>query len=220
MKRYVVISLLIVLPFAFPVLVSPQIPAPEKAVAAALCRKNGSANWAEPNKEAFLAGARRGDAGAQFWLGEAYEQGLLGNAPDFRAALEWLRKSAVQGNPDAQNEVGRMYEKGEGVTRDYVAAAAWYRKAAEHVPDLGGASQGRNNLAMLYINGLGVPRELRSGLHVVKPDEFQGEPGRRQDSPLFNTSSRSRANGRGLEAPSSRAARLNRHPQGHIAIER
>jgi tetratricopeptide (TPR) repeat protein len=159
MKRYVLLSLLIVLLFAFPVIVSPQIPAPEKAVPAALYRKNGPPNWAEPNKEAFLAGARRGDASAQFWLGEAYEQGLLGNAPDFREALRWLRKSAAQDNPDAQNEVGRMYEKGEGVTRNYVAAAAWYRKAAEHVPDFGGASQGRNNLAMLYMNGLGVPKD-------------------------------------------------------------
>jgi len=30
-----------------------------------------------------------------------------------------------------------MYENGEGVPQNYVQAAKWYRKAAEHVPDLG-----------------------------------------------------------------------------------
>jgi len=52
-----------------------------------------------------------------------------------------------------------MYEDGEGMRRNYALAAKWYRKAAQHVPDLGGASQGRNNLGMLYMDGLGVPRD-------------------------------------------------------------
>jgi uncharacterized protein len=34
-----------------------------------------------------------------------------------------------------------------------------YRKAAEHVPDLGGAGQGRNELGLLYMDGLGVPKD-------------------------------------------------------------
>jgi hypothetical protein len=50
-----------------------------------------------------------------------------------------------------------MYEDGEGVKQSYVLAANWYRKAAEHVPDLGGAGQGRNNLGLLYLEGRGVP---------------------------------------------------------------
>jgi hypothetical protein len=53
-------------------------------------------------------------------------------------------QSASKGNPDAQNELGRMYEDGEGVKQSYVLAAKWYRKAAEHVPDLGGAPSDPN----------------------------------------------------------------------------
>jgi hypothetical protein len=53
-----------------------------------------------------------------------------------------------------------MYEDGEGVQQNYVMAAKWYRKAAERVPDFGGARQGRNNLGLLYLNGLGVPKDL------------------------------------------------------------
>jgi len=53
-----------------------------------------------------------------------------------------------------------MYENGEGVAQNYSLAARWYRKAAEHVPNLGGAGQGRNNLGMLYLDGHGVPRDF------------------------------------------------------------
>jgi hypothetical protein len=67
--------------------------------------------------------------------------------------------SGSKGNPDAQNSLGQMYEDGEGVEQSYVLAAKWYRKAADHVPDFGGAGQGRNNLGRLYLEGRGVPRD-------------------------------------------------------------
>jgi TPR repeat protein len=35
-----------------------------------------------------------------------------------------------------------MYKDREGVKQNYVLAAEWYRKAAEHVPNFGGAGQG------------------------------------------------------------------------------
>jgi uncharacterized protein len=114
--------------------------------------------WNEANWTAFLARAEHGDAGAQFWLGAAYEQGRLGK-PDLQAALKWFRKAAAQGNPDAQASLGQMYEDGEGVKRNYPQAAKWYRAAAEHFPDYGGAGQGRNQLGLLYLDGRGVPKD-------------------------------------------------------------
>ena len=98
----------------------------------------------------LLTKARRGDAGSQMWLAAAYEQGWFGKK-DIPEALKWYRKSAKRGNADAQNELGRMYEEREGVKQNYFLAARCYRRAAEHVPDLGGAGQGRNNLGMLYL---------------------------------------------------------------------
>lgn len=91
------------------------------------------------------------------WLGAAYEQGWFGTT-NFQEALKWFRRAAAQGDPDAQNSLGQMYEDGEGVQQNYLLAAKWYRRAAEHVPDLGGAGQGRNNLGLLYLDGLGVPK--------------------------------------------------------------
>jgi uncharacterized protein len=114
--------------------------------------------WTETDERVLLASAKGGDAKAQCWLGAGYEQGWFGKT-DFHAALNWLRKSAKDSNPDAENSLGQMYEDGEGVKRNYKEAAKWYCKAAEHIPDFGGAGQGRNNLGLLYMKGLGVPRD-------------------------------------------------------------
>jgi uncharacterized protein len=102
--------------------------------------------------------AQKGDAEAQFDLGNAYEKGSFGTI-SYRQALNWLEKSAKQDHPEAQAMLAQMYEDGEGVKQNYVLAAKWYRKAAEHVPNLGGAGQGRNNLGLLYLKGLGVPKD-------------------------------------------------------------
>ena len=102
--------------------------------------------------------AEHGDAEAQFWLGYGYEENWFGTV-DIQEAIKWYRRAAEGGDPDAQVELGQRYEDGEGVEQNYTLAAEWYRKAAEHVPNLGGAYQGRNHLGLLYMQGLGVPRD-------------------------------------------------------------
>lgn len=114
--------------------------------------------WTEDDRKELLTKARHGDANSQMWLATAYEQGWFGEK-NFAEALKWYRRSAEKGNPDAQNALGQMYEDGEAVKQNYVLAAHWYRKAAEHVPDFGGAGQGRNNLGLLYLDGRGVPED-------------------------------------------------------------
>ena len=106
----------------------------------------------------LLRAAEQNDTKAQLWLGAAYDQDWFGTV-DVREATKWYRRAAEAGNPDAQVELGEKYEFGEGVEQDYKRAAEWYRKAAEHVPDLGGAGQGRNRLGLLYLQGLGVPQD-------------------------------------------------------------
>lgn len=103
--------------------------------------------------------AEHGEADAQLWLGVAHEQNWFGTT-DLVEAAKWYQMSADQGNPDAQVSLGDLYESGEGGLRqDYASAAEWYRRAAEHVPDLGGAGQGRSRLGELYLEGLGVPKD-------------------------------------------------------------
>jgi hypothetical protein len=102
--------------------------------------------------------AEDGEADAQMWLGVAYEQDWFGTI-DLVEAAKWYQWSADQGNPDAQVALGEMYESGDGVEQDYSQAVAWYRRAAEHVPDLGGAGQGRGHLGQLYLEGKGVEKD-------------------------------------------------------------
>lgn len=113
--------------------------------------KAGAEEW-------MLRGAEHGDASTQFWLGVAYDDGWFGTK-DLDLALKWYEKAADAGDPDAQVALGQKYADGEGVKQSYEVAAKWFQKAAEHVPDLGGAGQGRWRLAQLFMEGLGVPRD-------------------------------------------------------------
>ena len=106
----------------------------------------------------FRRAAEDGAVNAQFWLGLMYENGR-GVKRNRQQSLKWFLKAAKQGNSDAQVSLGQAYEDGDGVPQDYAQAAEWYRKAAEHVPDYGGAGQGRNDLGLLYLDGLGIPQD-------------------------------------------------------------
>ena len=50
---------------------------------------------------------------------------------DYTEAVRWYRKAADQGNAFAQNNLGVMYDNGNGVAQDYVQAHMWYNLAAE-----------------------------------------------------------------------------------------
>lgn len=70
--------------------------------------------------------AQRGDSQAQYELGKRYSE----RKHYVRASL-WFRKAAEQGHPAAQNRLGVMYERGEGVSPDLIEAYKWYTLAAE-----------------------------------------------------------------------------------------
>ena len=71
---------------------------------------------------------------------------------DDAKAVEWFSRAAEQGDPAAQNNLGRMYADGEGVPEDDPKAVEWYSKAAEQ-----GNATAQYSLASMYANGHGVP---------------------------------------------------------------
>jgi len=111
--------------------------------------------WENPKQLVYwwTQAAEKGNVHAQLWLGVFYEQGRDGVERDYFQAFKWLSMAAKQGQPDAQVTLGQMYENGESVPQDYGLAAYWYRKAADHTMDLGGAGVGANSLAQLYQDG-------------------------------------------------------------------
>ena len=50
---------------------------------------------------------------------------------DYAEALKWIRRAAEHGEPHAQSNLGVMYSKGLGVSKDDAEAARWTRKAAD-----------------------------------------------------------------------------------------
>ena len=66
---------------------------------------------------------------------------------DYRTAYAEFAPLADQGNADAQNMLGYMYAKGQGVPQDFVQAHVWFNLAA--AAGKGGAADSRDEIAKL-----------------------------------------------------------------------
>ena len=87
------------------------------------------------------------------------------NVPDFRRTLQ----AAERGNVKAQNNLGVMYEKGQGVRQDYARAAEWFLKAAEQ-----GTATAQFNLGLKYANGQGVRQDYAQAVQWYRKAAEQG----------------------------------------------
>ncbi len=110
---------------------------------------------------------------------------------DYAAALRIYRSMADQGLAIAQFNVGLMYDKGQGVSKDEVQAMKWYRLAADqgrsdaqyqlghlcykqnnyaeaakwfHLAADQGRADAQSNLGAMYAEGEGVPQDLVQAL--------------------------------------------------------
>ncbi len=85
--------------------------------------------------------------------GNPEDQKNLGNyyfdQKRYKEAREWWLKAANQNYARAQNNLGLMYERGEGVEKDLQMAVYWLKKAANQNLDIA-----QFNLACLYENEL------------------------------------------------------------------
>ena len=77
---------------------------------------------------------------------------------------------AEQGNAESQYHLGVMYQRGDGVFRDYNEAVKWYRKSAEQ-----GHSDAQYNLGIMYERGHGVPQDYKEAVKWYKKSAEQGE---------------------------------------------
>jgi TPR repeat protein len=83
--------------------------------------------------------------------------------------FEKLRKAAAQGDAEAQSSLGRMYAKGDGVSKDAVEAVQWFRKAAEQ-----GYARAQYNLGVMYERGDGVSKHSVEALKWYRKAAAQG----------------------------------------------
>ena len=84
-------------------------------------------------------------------------------------AVKWYRKSAEQGNSNAQFNLGLCYACGFGVLRNDVEAVKWYRKAAEQ-----GHSDAQYELGDCYLSGNGVTCDSNAAVEWCHKAAKQG----------------------------------------------
>jgi len=99
-----------------------------------------------------------------------HEMGVLhleGEAipPDPVKGLHFLNRSAAKGHAPSQSRLGFVYER----RRDFVAAAGWYRKAADRDDEMGLC-----NLAVLLLQGNGVEKDPAQGIALLTKAADQG----------------------------------------------
>ena len=137
----------------------------------------------EPYSHELVQRAEASDANAQYHLGvycESYalimptisnETATAKNLKLEQAAY-WYRKSAEQGNMDAQYNLGRYYEwiwEVDG-TKDYEEAIKWYTKAEEQ-----GDKRSQARLGFCYFWGHGVKQDLKEAVKWYTKSAEQGD---------------------------------------------
>jgi hypothetical protein len=89
---------------------------------------------------------------------------------DYSTALRLLRPLAVQGNANAQYNLGNMYMDGQGVPQNDAEAVKWFRRAADQ--DFVDA---QSNLGAMYIDGRGVPQNHAEALRWLRLAAGRGD---------------------------------------------
>ena len=72
-----------------------------------------------------------------------------------------LREKAEKGDSDSQNELGKLYARGDGVIKDGHIAVKWFSMAADK-----GCAKACYNMGRCYVSGFGVNKD------VAKAEEF------------------------------------------------
>ena len=134
-------------------------------------RKLGSMNYIAPRRP-----IRTTTADCEIRGGEYVEY----DRADYRTALKVWLAQAEQGEADAQNYVGEIFEKGLGQEPDYKAALSWYEKAAEQ-----GHSRAQINLGYLYEQGLGTEKNVAKALNL-----YRSASGIEDDELVFSSESK------------------------------
>lgn len=115
------------------------------------------------------------------WAGPLEDATTANTRGDYATALKTFQSLAAQGNAEAQNNLGELHARGQGVPQNYSQARQWYEKAAAQ-----GHALAQNNLAELYFAGLGVPQDYvraylwvsLAAVHMKGDEQKQAEENR------------------------------------------
>ncbi len=111
------------------------------------------------------------DKRAQFEIGEFYYKFAGGLKENYKAAFDWYCRSAMNGNKNAQVQIGWMYWSGEGVRKSYKKAAYWYGRASNQ-----GHPFAQYSLSVCYCLGRGVAKNEATAFYWAEKAALFEEP--------------------------------------------
>ena len=123
-------------------------------------KENGELNYVEAAKW-FNKAANAGHSKAQNRLANILKIGKDGVNQDIERAIHLYTESAKQGNPAAQYNLAREYDKGIIIEQDYEKAMLWYTKAAEQ-----GDADAYYYLGNGHFWGEGFPQNHEKGVQM------------------------------------------------------
>jgi TPR repeat protein len=93
--------------------------------------------------------------GKELTAQELYQRGQnAASLKDYAQARQWYEKAIAAGSAEAMNNLGLLYDRGQGAKQDYAQARQWYEKAIA-----AGIAEAMNNLGELYRLGQGVQQD-------------------------------------------------------------
>ncbi len=118
------------------------------------------------------AEAEKGEARAQFDIGFLYLYGNVWSDIDANPDLgmQWIRKSAAQGDAQAQDLIGCLHHRGQILAADKVEAVKWLRKSADQ-----GDAYAQSNLGLCYLKGEGVAKDPAEAVRWFRLAAAKGE---------------------------------------------
>ncbi|MFZ5522526.1 MAG: tetratricopeptide repeat protein [Pseudomonadota bacterium] len=88
---------------------------------------------------------------------------------DYATALKIFRSFAAKNNPQAQYNLGIMYQEGQGVPQDYEEAIKWYRMATEQ-----GEANAQSMLGVSHDKGQSVAQDYEDAIVWYRTVAEQG----------------------------------------------
>ena len=126
-----------------------------------------SSNYSDYKGKVPQAGTKALDYYNQAIMGDAEAQNNLGLAfvkeKNYVDAVYWFRKSAEQGDPVGQYNLGEAYHKGYGVRKNIAEALKLYHKAAAQ-----GEKNAIGSIGYCYITGDGVAQDAKQAVEWFK----------------------------------------------------
>lgn len=98
---------------------------------------------------------RAGNAGIADAFAEGGELYLEDRQPNYFQAKSWFEQGVQGGSAVAMDDLGWLYESGNGVNADQAKALSLFNEAASR-----GSAEGMYHLGVVYHEGLGVQRDL------------------------------------------------------------